>query len=165
MRTNRACSSGSRTGTRGARTAARSARPRRSHKASEHLKLLAATKVATTVGCQFCIDIGSALGRKAGVTEQQLRDFHNYRDSDAFSAAEKVVLEYAEEMSKTNVEISDELFDSLRKHFDDAEIVDLTTAIAIENFRARFNNALDVSPSGFSEGAYCPMPERESVAA
>jgi AhpD family alkylhydroperoxidase len=136
----------------------------RSHKVEEKLKDLAATKAATVIGCQFCIDIGSALGRKAGVSEDQLRDFHNYRDSSAFSPVEKLVMEYAEEMSQTNVEISDELFARLREHFDDTQIVELTVAIATENFRARLNNALDIPPAGFSEGMYCPVPERQAVA-
>ena len=70
------------------------------------------------------------------------------------------MIEYAEEMSKTNVQIPDELFAQLREHFNDEQLVELTAAIAIENFRARFNNALDIPPAGFSEGAYCPMPER-----
>jgi 4-carboxymuconolactone decarboxylase len=137
----------------------------RGHAVDEKLKLLAATKAATKIGCEFCIDIGSHLSRKAGVTEEQLRDFHNYRESDRFSTAEKLVMEYAEEMSKTNVQVADELFAKLRVHFDEKQLVELTAAIAIENFRARFNNALDVSPSGFSEGAYCPLPEKEAVAA
>jgi AhpD family alkylhydroperoxidase len=132
----------------------------RGHAVDEKLKLLAATKAATKIGCEFCIDIGSHLGREAGVTEEQLRDFHSYKESDAFSPVEKLVIEYAEEMSKANVQIPDELFASLREHFNDEQIVELTAAVAIENFRARFNNALDIAPAGFSEGAYCPMPER-----
>jgi AhpD family alkylhydroperoxidase len=131
-----------------------------SHKLDEKLKALAATKAATTIGCQFCIDIGSALGRKAGVSEQQLRDFHSYEESAAFSPVEKLVMQYAEEMSKTNVDIPDELFAALREHFDDAQIVELTAAIAIENLRARFNDALQIPAAGFSEGAYCPLPEK-----
>ncbi len=133
----------------------------RGHSVDEKLKLLAATKAATKIGCEFCIDIGSHLGREAGVTEEQLRDFHNYRDSAAFSPLEKLVMEYGEEMSKTNVDISDELFARLREHFDDEQIVELTAAVAIENFRARFNDALQVPPSGFSEGMFCPLPEKQ----
>ncbi len=132
----------------------------RSGKVNERLKALAATKAATRIGCEFCIDIGSAISREAGVTDEQLHAFHDYRNSDAFSAEDKLVMEYAEEMSETNVDVSDELFARLREHFDDEQIVELTAAIAIENFRARFNNALDVAPAGFSEGAFCPLPER-----
>ena len=130
-----------------------------SHKMNERLKLLAATKAATQVGCRFCIDIGTALGRKAGVTEEQIRDFHDYRESTAFSPEEKLVIEYAEEMTKTPVNVTDELVARLREHFDEAQIVELTTAIAIENLRARFNNALEIPPAGFSEGMSCPLPE------
>jgi AhpD family alkylhydroperoxidase len=136
----------------------------RANRVDEALKDLAATRVATIIGCQFCIDIGSALGRKAGVTEEQLRDFHNYRTSPHYSAEEKLVMEYAEELTKEHVEVPDEFFARLREHFDDEQIVELTAAIAIENFRARFNNALDVEPSGFSEGLYCPMPQAAAAA-
>jgi hypothetical protein len=62
-------------------------------------------------------------------------------------------------MSKTNVDVPDELFARLREHFDDEQIVELTAAVAIENFRARFNDALGIPPSGFSEGMFCPVPD------
>ena len=65
----------------------------RAGKVPERLKMLAELKVATKVGCQFCIDIGSALGRQSGVTEEQIRDFHNYRESSAFSTLEKLALQ------------------------------------------------------------------------
>jgi AhpD family alkylhydroperoxidase len=134
------------------------------HRVDEKLKALAATKAATIIGCEFCIDIGSALGRKAGVSEQQLHDFHDYKESNAFSTEEKLAMEYAELMSQTNVEIPDDLFARLREHFDEGQIVELTAAIAIENMRARFNDALQISSAGFSEGAYCPMPEKAVAA-
>src|SRR4051794_32378448 len=107
----------------------------RSHAMPERLKALAATKAATIVGGAFCIDIGSAISREAGVTEQQLRDFHVYRDSPAFSEEEKLVLEYAEEMTRESVELPEEMVARLRRHFSEAQIVDLTAAIAIENLR------------------------------
>jgi len=137
----------------------------RSHGMSERLKVLAATKAACVIGCAFCIDIGSALGRKAGVTEQQLRDFHTYRESAAFSDEEKLVMEYAEEMTRENVMVPEELVERLQRQFSEAEIVDLTFAIAVENLRARFNNALDIPVAGFSGGAYCPMPAQQAAAA
>jgi len=133
----------------------------RSKSVDTKLKMLAATKAATKIGCEFCIDIASHLSREAGVTDEQLKDFHSYRTSPAFSPIEKLVMEYAEEMSKANVDIPDELFARLHEHFDDEQIVELTAAIAIENFRARFNDALQIPPAGFSEGMYCPLPEKQ----
>ncbi len=46
----------------------------RSNLVDERLKNLAVLKAATIVGCEFCIDIGSALGRAEGITEEQLRE-------------------------------------------------------------------------------------------
>jgi 4-carboxymuconolactone decarboxylase len=137
----------------------------RAGRVDDRLKALAELKVATVVGCEFCIDIGSALGRQSGITEEQIRDFHAYRESPAFSRVEKLVMDYAELMSQTGVEIPDELAAALRELFDDAQLVELTASIAVENFRARFNNALDVEPSGFSEGVYCPLPDARAAEA
>ncbi|MEP6922460.1 MAG: hypothetical protein ABI967_15160 [bacterium] len=63
-------------------------------------------------------------------------------------------------MTQTPVEVSDELFAALRQHFSKAQMVELTGAIAWENYRARFNHAFGIEAQGFSEGAYCPVPER-----
>jgi AhpD family alkylhydroperoxidase len=130
----------------------------RTHRVDEKLKALAETKAACLIGCQFCLDIGSHLSREAGVTDEQLRNLHAYQESPAFSPLERLVLEYAEEMSQMPVAISDELFARMREHFDEAQIVELTAGIAIENFRARFNNALGITPAGFSSGEYCALP-------
>ena len=42
----------------------------------------------------------------------------------------------------------------------EAELVELTSSIAWENYRARFNRPFLIGPSGFSAGAFCPLPER-----
>jgi len=94
------------------------------------------------------------------VTEQQLRDLSRYRESDAFSELEKTALDYAVGMTRTPVDVSDDLVAALRKVLDEAQLVELTAQIAWENWRARFNHALGIEAHGFSEGAYCPIPER-----
>ena len=100
------------------------------------------------------------MGRKVGITEAQLQDLAAYQQSAAFSPLEKLVLDYAVAMTKTPVEVSDDLFAALRRHFDDAQLIELTATIAWENYRARFDHALGIQAQGFSEGAYCPLPER-----
>ena len=100
------------------------------------------------------------MGRKAGLSEAQLRDLRDFEASTAFSEGEKLVLEYAVRMSHTPVDVSEELFSQLRRHFDDKQLVELTSAIAWENYRSRFNHALEIGAEGFSEGAFCPLPER-----
>jgi len=47
-------------------------------------------------------------------------------------------------------------------HLDDAQLVELTAAIAQENFRARFNRGFRVPAVRFSAGGFCPVPERSS---
>ena len=125
----------------------------------EKLLALAGTKAACLIGCQFCIDIASHISREAGVTEEQLRNLHAYHESAAFSPVERLVLEYAEAMCQTPMLVADELFARLREHFDEEQVVELTTAIALENFRARFNGALGIVPAGFSSGEYCAVPD------
>jgi alkylhydroperoxidase family enzyme len=106
------------------------------------------------------MDIGSAVGRAAGVTEEQLRDLPRYRESAAFTAIERTVLDYAAAMTAAPVEVSEALFAELRRHFDAEQLVELTAAIAWENYRARFDHALGIEAQGFSEGAFCVLPER-----
>jgi alkylhydroperoxidase family enzyme len=77
----------------------------------------------------------------------------------AFSLPEKLVIEYAEAMTKAPVAVSDELFAGLKRHFSEAQLVELTTVIAWENFRARFNHALRIEAQDFSKGAYCVLRE------
>jgi alkylhydroperoxidase family enzyme len=126
----------------------------------ERLKALAETKAAAVVNCEFCCDIGSSIAREAGITEKQLLALPAYRDSDEFSELEKLVLDYATAMSRTPTAVSDELFATLRTHLDERQLVELTNVIALENMRARFNSAFDMTPAGFSEGMVCAVPER-----
>jgi AhpD family alkylhydroperoxidase len=124
----------------------------------ERLKVLAELKAATLTECEYCIDIGSQIAHLAGVSEQQLLALPHYRDSALFSDEEKLVLDYAVGMSSTPVSVSDELFAKLRAHFDDAQIVELTNIIALENMRGRFNLALGIGSAGWREGMVCAVP-------
>ena len=63
------------------------------------------------------MDIGSAVGRKDGISDQQLLDLAHFETSPAFSELEKLVLRYAVAMTETPVEVPDGLFAELRKHF------------------------------------------------
>jgi AhpD family alkylhydroperoxidase len=130
----------------------------------EHLKALAELKAAAMVSCEFCCDIGSHLARSAGVSEQQMLALPHYRESEHFDELERLVLEYAVAMSSTPAAVEEELFAQLRAHFDERQLVELTNVIALENMRARFNQALDMTPAGFSEGRVCVVPERELAA-
>jgi AhpD family alkylhydroperoxidase len=121
-------------------------------------RALAELKSATTIRCEYCIDLGSRIARDWGLTDEEILALPNYRSASCFSDVDKLVLDYATAMCRTPVEVSDELFDALRKHFDSPQLVELTHIIALENLRARFNLALDIGSAGFSEGMVCALP-------
>ena len=95
-----------------------------------------------------------------GIDEATLADLHNYRDSDRFSELETLALDLAVAMTVTPTHVSDELRAALRRHLTDGQLTELVSAIAWENHRARLNRALDVRAVGFSDGAFCLLPER-----
>jgi len=68
------------------------------------------------------------------------------------------VLEYADGMTQTPVEVSDALFTELHQKFTPPQLVELTVTLAWENYRARFDHAFAVEAEGFSEGSYCALP-------
>jgi 4-carboxymuconolactone decarboxylase len=124
----------------------------------KRFRALAELKAATLTQCEYCIDLGSQVSRRWGLSDDELLALPNYRTSPLFDEVDKLVLDYAVGMSRTPVDVPDELFARLREHFDDAQIVELTHAIAIENLRGRFNLALGVGAAGFSEGMVCAVP-------
>jgi AhpD family alkylhydroperoxidase len=124
------------------------------------VRALAELKSATTVRCEYCIDLGSQIAREWGITDEELLSMANYRNASCFSDVDKLILEYATAISRTPVEVSDELFDALRTHFDTAQLVGLTHIITLGNLRARFNVALGIGSTGFSAGRVCALPER-----
>jgi AhpD family alkylhydroperoxidase len=131
------------------------------------LKDLAVLKAAAVVNCEFCCDIASAVAREGGISEEEVLALPRHRESPLFSPLERLVLDYATAMSRTPTEVSDELFAALAEQLDERQLVELTNVIALENMRARFNSAFDMTPAGFSEGMVCVAPEapREAAAA
>ncbi len=130
------------------------------HRVPTRLKHLAELKAAALTNCEYCIDLNSQMSRRAGLSDEVLLALPFYKTSPLFTEREKLVLDYAVAATRTPVEVPDELFARLREHFDEAQIVELTHAIALENLYARFNLALGIGAAGFSEGMVCAVPER-----
>lgn len=128
---------------------------------SPRQRALAELKAATTVGCEYCIDLGSQIARRWGMTDEELLALSDYQNAPCFSDVDKLILRYATAISRTPVEVSDELFGALRAHFDAAQLVGLTHVITLGNLRARFNIALDIGSSGFSGHRVCALPETD----
>lgn len=122
-------------------------------------RALAELKAAATVRCEYCIDLGSQVARRWGITDQELLALSDYRTAQCFSDVDKLILQYATAISRTPVEVSDELFDALRAHFDTAQLVGLTHVVTLGNLRARFNVALGIESSGFCGNRVCALPD------
>ena len=98
------------------------------------------------------------MGRDAGITDQQLEALAAFETGTQFDRREKAVLRYAEGMTQTPAQVSDEVFAEVRAQFSDEQVVELTQAIALENFRARFNCALKIESDGL-----CTLPADHPV--
>ena len=85
----------------------------------------------------------------AGASEEKILRVAEAASSPLFTENERVALEYAEAMTVTGRKVTDELFTRLRAAFSEAEIVELTAAVALENFRSKFNVALGIEAQGF----------------
>lgn len=95
------------------------------------------------------MDINSARVAEMEGGEAKVAELQSWRESRAFSEPERVALEYAEVMTYTGRKVDDALFARLKAHFSEPQIVELTAAIALENFRSKFNPALGIEAQGF----------------
>lgn len=104
------------------------------------------------------MDINSAVGRESGITDRQLENLAAFEASAHFDRREKAVLRYAEGMTRTPADVSEADFNEIRALFSTEQIVELTAAIALENFRARFNCALKIGSDDL-----CTLPPDHPV--
>lgn len=88
------------------------------------------------------------MGSKLGVSDEKILALADYATSELYNEAERVALEYAESMTITGRDVSDNLFARLREHYGEDEIVELTTIVAWENSSSKFNRALRVPSQG-----------------
>ena len=106
---------------------------------------------------------------QTGADEEKVREVPTWRESGRFSPLERAALEYAEAMTITGQRVSDELFARLRTFFDEAQIVELSAAVALENFRSKLNPSLGIEAQGFchiplrADRAHGGSPQPESV--
>jgi alkylhydroperoxidase family enzyme len=87
--------------------------------------------------------------REGDAGEARLAEVATWRDSRVFSEPERLALEYAERMTITGELVDDAFFARLSEHYSAAQIVELTAAIAFENFRSKFNPPLGIEAQGF----------------
>lgn len=118
------------------------------------LRSLVTVRVSQINWCKFCVDINSATLANRSGSMDKVAALATWQQSDLFEEKERVVLEYTEAMTDSNKQVTDELMQRLKAHYDDDSVVELTGLIAFQNLSSKFNSALDVAPQGF-----CQIPE------
>ena len=112
-------------------------------------------------GCAYCLDMHSKDLRAAGETEQRLYLLDAWRESPFYTERERSALAWTEAVTRvTDGHVPDEVYQSAREQFDEAELAHLTLAIVAINGWNRLNIAFRTVP-----GAYRPAARRSSDAA
>lgn len=122
-----------------------------------HLRDLAQLGAASAIGCPWCLDFGSHQATRGGLSDAKLRELHRWRESPVYDEDERLVLDYAEQLTMaTPVTVDEGVTNRLRERFGQKGLVELTALIALENQRSRFNAAMGVLPQGWSR--VCALP-------
>ena len=84
------------------------------------------------------------MSSRLGVSDDKIYALADYSSSDLYNESERTALEFADAMTITGRDVSDERFARLRGFFDEDALVELTATIAWENASSKFNRALRV---------------------
>lgn len=81
--------------------------------------------------------------KEAGISEAELDGIFDWRSCASFTERDRAVLAYVDAMTR-DIEVPDDVFDPLRKHFDEGRIVELTVLVGTYNMHARVGRALEI---------------------
>jgi AhpD family alkylhydroperoxidase len=119
---------------------------------------IAVYRAAWTIGCSWCVDFGAMLARLDGLDLDQLKEIGGYATSPRYSDDQRAAIAYADAMTATPTEVTDEQVADLERRFGRDGVVELTFQIALENLRSRMNSAFGIAEQGFSSGGACRVP-------
>lgn len=101
-------------------------------------------------GCAFCIDMHSKDARAAGESEQRLYGLDAWRETAFYSDKERAALAWTEAVTLVSeTHVPDDVFEELRGHFSEKEIVDLTLAVGMINLWNRLAISLRSIPGTY----------------
>jgi AhpD family alkylhydroperoxidase len=122
-----------------------------------NLKSFAHMAVAALVGCSWCLDFNYFHTHNAGLDETKASEVPRWRESSAFTALERDVMEYAEAMSETPPRVTDELAARLLEQLGAPAMVELTACVGFANLTTRCNTAMGVESQEFSKACALPL--------
>lgn len=115
------------------------------------LRALITVKVSQINHCAFCVDFNAMRLLKHQGAAAKLEGIQDPESCEAYSEPERAALAYAEVVTRSDIEVDDDLFQRLHTHYSDDAIVELTALIAFQNLSSKFNAALDLPSQGFCE--------------
>ena len=125
----------------------------------EKLLHLIRFRVSQINGCAYCLDMHSKDLRAAGENEQRLYLLDAWRESPFYSERERAALEWAEAVTLVaDTHVPDDVYESVRRQFTEAELTNLTLAVAAINSWNRLSISLRAVP-----GSYQPQHYEEFV--
>ncbi len=105
-------------------------------------KRLVAHVASTAAGCQYCKAHTAVSATRHGIDAAKLEDVWNYRNSEHYSPAEKVALDFALAAAAQPNDVTDDLFAELSQHWSEGQIVELMGVISLFGFFNRWNDSL-----------------------
>jgi len=79
---------------------------------------------------------------RSDIAEKKLAQVWEYKTSPLFSMRERIALEFAIAAASQPNDVSDELFDRMKQHWTEGEIVEITALVAYFGFMNRFNDTM-----------------------
>jgi uncharacterized peroxidase-related enzyme len=98
-------------------------------------------RVSFINGCHYCEQHHVASSKRVGLTAEDWQALKN-GNYTRFTEKEQTALAYAEKLTRASRDVTDTDFEKLKKHFSDAEIVDLHLLVGLANLTNRFTDPL-----------------------
>src|SRR5215213_5809058 len=121
-----------------------------------NLKSFAHMAVAAQVGCSFCLDFGYFQAHNEGLDEVKASEVPRWRESTVFTPLERDVLEYAEAMTETPPQVTDELSARLLDQLGAPALIELTAVVGFANLSTCGNVAMGIESEELS--SVCALP-------
>ena len=121
----------------------------------EQLLLLVEIRVSQINGCGYCLDMHTKDARLAGETEQRIYLLSAWREAPLYSARERAALAWAEAVTRLeNGEVPDAVYQQVREHFDEQQLMKLTLQIVAINGWNRFCISFNATPGTYVPGSW-----------
>ncbi len=122
---------------------------RRENGVDKPLMELGKIRVSQINGCAYCLDMHTKDARALGETEQRIYALSAWRETPFFSDRERAALAWAEANTLLPQGVSQQLFEEVREQFSEAQLANLTLAIATINAWNRFGVSFAPVPGSY----------------